>query len=86
MYHLIVDNQLLPAILQQSQKTGVASQRTSHAVYREHRNGESTNNLPTYVRRPVVNLREAPTHQCGTFCLRELVCDSERLHPLLVRQ
>src|SRR5262245_60200890 len=36
------------------------------------------------IRRPAVNLRESPTHEGGTLCLRELVRKSERLHALLV--
>ena len=42
--------------------------------------------LPTLVRRPVVNLREGPAHECGTLRIRELVHDPERINALLVAQ
>src|SRR5215203_690404 len=41
---------------------------------------------PPPIRRPIVNLHEASTHQCGPLSLGELVRDPERLHALLVGQ
>ena len=43
-------------------------------------------NLPTHVRRPVVNFHQGLAHACGTLCIRELISDPERLNAWLVGQ